>query len=201
MSHDHHLQLPKFIWPIRIVQLVLSVIVLGLSAANVDVASFDAHAFAVFTSLFSIIILTYYLVAVHAVPRAYHWMAIVALELIAVVFWLATWAALAGLYADLVGGSRRSRNYYNIDRRSPEKRSIYSDYQGVFQAAIAFSVIQFVLFCVTAVFIGLAGWRRHSSGRSARGATTTPAVDLENRPETATVTNHHAPVNPNYTGT
>ncbi|EGP84617.1 uncharacterized protein MYCGRDRAFT_95857 [Zymoseptoria tritici IPO323] len=49
MSHDHHLQLPKFIWPIRIVQLVLSVIVLGLSAANVDVASFDAHAFAVFT--------------------------------------------------------------------------------------------------------------------------------------------------------
>jgi hypothetical protein len=49
MANDHFLPLPSFVWILRIVQLVLSVIILGLAAANVDVAPFDAHGLAVFT--------------------------------------------------------------------------------------------------------------------------------------------------------
>nr|POF11566.1 hypothetical protein CFP56_44404 [Quercus suber] len=49
MSNDHFLGLPKFVWEIKIAQLVLSVIILALSAFNVAVVAFNAHALAVFT--------------------------------------------------------------------------------------------------------------------------------------------------------
>lgn len=86
---DHHvLETPKFVWVIKIVQLVLSVVVLALAGVNVSAIAYNAHALTIFTvsllatidipqtrdssnlsllqALFSIIIITYYLIAIHA---------------------------------------------------------------------------------------------------------------------------------------
>lgn len=49
MTNDHVLELPKFVWVLKIVQLVLSVLVLALAAVNVSAIAYNAHALSVFT--------------------------------------------------------------------------------------------------------------------------------------------------------
>jgi hypothetical protein len=49
MANNHVLELPKFVWVLKIVQLVLSVLVLALAIVNVSVAAWDAHSLSVFT--------------------------------------------------------------------------------------------------------------------------------------------------------
>ena len=47
MSSDHMLELPKSMYALRIVQLVLATILLGLSAFNVSLFAFGASGFTV----------------------------------------------------------------------------------------------------------------------------------------------------------
>lgn len=104
------------------------------------------------------LILTYYFVSLHFVQVAYNWIAVLVLESLAVVFWLASFADLADTYrtgADVVDGGDYldySYVYYYKNRRARrdpytgvlEKRDTtdFDTYVDVFRAAIAFSVIQ-----------------------------------------------------------
>ena len=49
MSTGHMLELPKAVFGIKIAQLVLAIILLGLSAFNVAIVAFNASGFTVFT--------------------------------------------------------------------------------------------------------------------------------------------------------
>lgn len=44
--------------------------------------------------------LGYYLVAVHALPFIYNWVAIIITEFLIIAFWAATFSSLAALYTD-----------------------------------------------------------------------------------------------------
>lgn len=71
-------------------------------------------------------------------------MALLILEVLALIFWLSSWAILAALYAT-------PSYYYDVDtyssywswnyKRSLEKRITYDEYNGTFISALAFSVI------------------------------------------------------------
>lgn len=87
---------------------------------------------------YSILILTYYFVAVHASPNLYNSIALLVLEVLALVFWLACFAALAALYAILV----YIGEYYVYD--SYRKRDLYMlsvAYTAVLIACLAISVV------------------------------------------------------------
>lgn len=49
MANEHVLETAKFVWALKIVQLVLSVVVLALAAVNVYVIAYNAHALTIFT--------------------------------------------------------------------------------------------------------------------------------------------------------
>lgn len=86
---------------------------------------------------YSILILIYYFVAVHASPKLYNWIALLVLEVLALVFWLACFAALGALYAILV----YIGEYYVYD--SYRKRDLYMlsvAYTAVLIACMAISI-------------------------------------------------------------
>ncbi|CZT24042.1 uncharacterized protein RCC_09759 [Ramularia collo-cygni] len=191
MANDHVLELPKFVWALKIVQLVFSVLVLALAAVNVSAIAYNAHALSIFTALFSILILVYYFVAIHGSIKLYNWIALLILECLALIFWLSTWAVLAALYATPTYYSYDS--YYYWYKRSLEKRITVSDYTGTFISALTFSVINFILYCITLTFISLAAHRHRKAGRPMKyGGTTASATtaDIEHQP---------APVSPETT--
>ena len=49
MTESHIVALPKSVWVLKIVQLVLSVLILALSAFCVYCVPYSAHAYAIFT--------------------------------------------------------------------------------------------------------------------------------------------------------
>lgn len=145
-QHPHMLHLPRFYTILKYIQLVIAVLVIGLSAFGVYMIAFNAHAYAIFTGLFTIGITIYFLVASKAAPKSYNWVALLVLEVFATIFWLAAWAALGALFAALayIGSVYSDYDYYYAVKRGLEARSAYSyglGYAGCLIAAIALSVI------------------------------------------------------------
>lgn len=145
--HAHMLHLPRFFTIIKYVQLIIAVLVLGLSAFSVYLLAFSAHAYAIFVSLYTVGITIYFLVANKSAPKSYNWIALLVLEVLAVIFWLAAWAVLAALFAILAYVGSTYDSYYGYGykiKRSLETRDAYSyglGYAGCLLAAIALAVI------------------------------------------------------------
>ncbi|KAI7229351.1 hypothetical protein KC343_g4712 [Hortaea werneckii] len=151
MHRDHMLEMPKAVWILHILQLIIAVLVTALSAFMVYVIPYDATIFSVFTGSYTILILIYYFVAVHASPKLYNWIALLVLEVLALVFWLACFAALGAHYAFLVFYA----NYYVYDSYY-RKRDLYmlgNAYTGILIACLAISIVNFILYCVTLGFM------------------------------------------------
>ncbi|KAI5787156.1 membrane-associating domain-containing protein [Geopyxis carbonaria] len=86
----------NLILPLRIIQTILSFIVLGLSAYCVDVTvRFDAAAFLVFTSVWTFLVLAYLLLTPMFYPDLHNRWAVVGLESITMIFWFAGFVAMA----------------------------------------------------------------------------------------------------------
>lgn len=142
--YPHMLHLPRVFTIIKYIQLTFCVLILGLSAFCVYLIPFNAHAYAIFTSLFSIGSIIYFLVASKATPKSYNWIALLVLEVLAVIFWLAVWAVLGALFALLAYVGSTYDGYYYV-KRGLETRDVYSyglGYAGCLIAAIALAVIQ-----------------------------------------------------------
>lgn len=188
--HAHMLHLPRWFDIIKYIQLVIAVLIIGLSAFCVAVLAFSAHAYAIFASLYSLAIIIYYLVASKATPKSYNWIALLVLEVVAVIFWLATWAVLGALFAALayIGSYYNSSYYYRV-KRSLEVRDAYSygyGYVGCSIAAMALAVIQLcvhyetrllnpeltrdhsLLYVLTLVYMSRAVHRHRKSGQPMR---------------------------------
>ncbi|GAB1743926.1 hypothetical protein NU219Hw_g972t1 [Hortaea werneckii] len=162
MQRDHMLQMPRAVWILHILQLIIAVLVTALSAFMVYVIPYNATIFSIFTGSYSILILIYYFVAVHASPKLYNCIALLALEVLALVFWLACFAALAALYAILV----YIGEYYVYD--SYRKRDLYMlsvAYTAVLIACLAISVVNFIFYCVTLGFTCTAIHRHRKAGQ------------------------------------
>ncbi|KAI7278816.1 hypothetical protein KC345_g5749 [Hortaea werneckii] len=163
MYRDHMLQMPMAVWVLHILQLIIAVLVTALSAFMVYVIPYDdATIFSVFTGSYSILILIYYFVAVHASPKLYNWIALLVLEVLALVFWLACFAALGAHYAFLVYYA----NYYVYDSYY-RKRDLYTlgvAYTSILIACLAISIVNFVLYCVTLGFMCTAIHRHRKAG-------------------------------------
>ncbi|KAI7171511.1 hypothetical protein KC316_g11307 [Hortaea werneckii] len=179
MYRHHMLQVPRAVWILHILQLIIAVLATALSAFMVYVIPYDATIFSIFTvraslsheanyktdkarqGSYSILILIYYFVAVHASPKLYNWIALLVLEVLALVFWLACFAALGALYAILV----YIGDYYVYD--SYRKRDLYMlsvAYTAVLITCLAMSIVNFIIYCVTLGFTCKAIHRHRKAG-------------------------------------
>ncbi|KNG48899.1 membrane protein [Stemphylium lycopersici] len=100
---------PAIVMGLRGVQVVFSIIVLGLTAYLVDAtvswspASVD---FMLFTSIWTILAVAYLFLAPTRFPAAAHKFAIAGVEFLTMLFWFASFVAVAAYWGDLwwVGG-------------------------------------------------------------------------------------------------
>ncbi|KAF2725274.1 hypothetical protein K431DRAFT_290952 [Polychaeton citri CBS 116435] len=171
MSTDHMITLPKWIWIVKIVQAVLAVIVLALSAYGVHYIPYSGYCYSIFTpltigqTLYTGIILTYYFVTLHAWNAGYNWIAMLILEIFAVIFWLSTWASLAVVYVAASADSTYSYSYYDYYYKLRKRDSTsWSAYLGVAIGAAVISAIQWVLFIVTLVILSIHIHRHRKAG-------------------------------------
>jgi hypothetical protein len=158
---------------LRIIQVILGIIILGLSAYPVSLTSgygygayiFEPGAIGIFTGIATLIFVVYWFVS-NSVSnqKLYNYWAIFAVECFVWVFWLTTFA----LYASFVGQSLSTMGNYNTSysggntycysgycvtgKRGLSKRYVQTDpVAGTIYAALAFSVINFILFSVTLI--------------------------------------------------
>ncbi|CAJ2507081.1 Uu.00g082670.m01.CDS01 [Anthostomella pinea] len=90
---------PKWFIALRVLQIVIAVVVVGLAGWWIHGLYYDALGFAIFCGLFTWIIALYAILTEHtpACRRAYNTWAILALDGVMVVFWLAALGAVAHL--------------------------------------------------------------------------------------------------------
>ena len=103
---------PAIVLGLRGVQVVLSIVVLGLTAYLVDAFSTPygnwsprSINFMLFTSVWTLLAVAYLVLAPTRFPKAAHKYAIGAVEFLTMLFWFAAWVAVAALWgAGWAGG-------------------------------------------------------------------------------------------------
>ncbi|TVY46843.1 hypothetical protein LOCC1_G003715 [Lachnellula occidentalis] len=155
-----------FILPIRIAQGVLTIIILGLTAYVVSSWSTNYSYyysyspsqanFLLFTSIWTIPILAYLILAPARLPAAAHKYGILAAEAVTMIFWFAGFVALAALLGDL--GCAR---YWSVCRAA--------------EAAVVFGAFEWLLFGATAIWAVQHVWRSRMTGNMAHD----PAVEVQ----------------------
>ncbi|KAF2249324.1 hypothetical protein BU26DRAFT_564978 [Trematosphaeria pertusa] len=142
--------------PLRAVQAVFSIIVLGLTAYIVDATtgpwyswSPDSVNFMLFTSVWTLLAVAYLVLAPARFPAAAHKYAIAGVEAVTMIFWFAAWVAVAALWGDIGCGSR-------------------SGVCGAGTAAIVFGAFIWLAFVATTIIAAL------HVHRTARNDTTAP---------------------------
>jgi hypothetical protein len=116
--HVHIVQMPKGFVVLRILQISLSIIILGLSAFLISQTSgavFSAEAFSTFVAVATLIITTYNIVAESAAHGAYNMWAVLVSNIISFLLWLASTASLGVLRNTFVVSVTITRCTYGID--------------------------------------------------------------------------------------
>jgi hypothetical protein len=86
--------------PLRAVQAVLTIIILGLTAYDVSIWSPSETNFLLFCSIWTILALAYLIIAPGRYPTAAHKFGILAAEVLTMIFWFAGFIAEAVLLTD-----------------------------------------------------------------------------------------------------
>jgi len=131
-----------FILPLRIVQAVLAIIVLGLTAYVVDVTWGGWHSvnFMLFTSIWTLLTVAFLILTPARFPALAHKYIILAAEALCMIFWFAAWVAVAALWGDLRCGSNGGAC-------------------GAGTAAIVFGALEWLTFVATTVMAALHVYR------------------------------------------
>ncbi|KAF2010187.1 hypothetical protein BU24DRAFT_428206 [Aaosphaeria arxii CBS 175.79] len=101
-----------YILPLRAVQAVFSIIVLGLAAYVVDAytspwGSWSPHSvnFMLFTAVWTLLAVAFLVITPSRFPQFAHKYVIAGLEALTMIFWFAAWVAVAALWGDIHCGS------------------------------------------------------------------------------------------------
>ncbi|KAH7309242.1 membrane-associating domain-containing protein [Rhexocercosporidium sp. MPI-PUGE-AT-0058] len=134
------------ILPIRVVQAVFAIIVLGTLAYAAD-TFWDSPSevnFLIFASVWTLLALAYLILAPAKFPQFAHKFAILGVEAVTMIFWFAGFIALADLLGDAECGSKDGR------RSRTCRSSIAGD---------VFAAFEWVLFAITTGVAALHVWK------------------------------------------
>ncbi|OAQ97091.1 hypothetical protein LLEC1_07436 [Akanthomyces lecanii] len=176
---------PMWVFGVRIAQVVLSIVVLGMAAAWSDYALFDAPSLAIAAAVFTWVIVAYILLTekLHAANLLYSIYAVIVLDAFMIIIWLSTWALNAARRAALGdvgrGGGRGSTVCYNgicydYKKRSIERRAMsWSTLSGLLAGVAALGAVVWVLFIVTFVWTVMQFLHGRKDGRFTLGSSST----------------------------
>ncbi|RDW92541.1 hypothetical protein BP5796_01935 [Coleophoma crateriformis] len=186
-TKPHMLATPVFLWGFRLAQLVLALVVLGLSAYGITFLAFDGDSLMLFTALATMIVVTYVGVATLFAPVIYNYWAILGLDVFAIIFWLISFPLLASEIASYSGTTYDYCYYYcyRKDKRYvPAKRAVTTveTYRNAMIADAAIGGIEFVLFVVTLVVTSIHLHRHRKAGGHCVPASGAPATFEESKP-------------------
>ncbi|KAH7086015.1 hypothetical protein BKA63DRAFT_549020 [Paraphoma chrysanthemicola] len=154
---------PRGFIALRIVQLVLGVIILGLCSFGVAGYAFSGDILMLFTALATIITGIYLLVAEYSSRSLYNYWAILGLDIFLVIFWLCSFALLASqvsYISYLFGTSYYSYSYYDKYSFSGATISWFS----CLATAAGLGGVQFALFITSLTIHGIVLHRHRMAG-------------------------------------
>ncbi|KAI0532766.1 hypothetical protein GGR58DRAFT_507098 [Xylaria digitata] len=166
-GREHIPLYPKGFVAVRILQLVLGIICLGLSGFVTGNAPFSGAALTLFISIVTLLSSIYVLIAHFGPPAAYNYWAILGLDIFLVLFWLIAFALLASQAAIIlaVGGG------------------IYIDFTiigSTAAAAAGLGAVNWVAYLVSLILHSIALHRHRKAGLHAMpGKSPDPAASLE----------------------
>lgn len=141
-----------FMLPIRIVQALFAVIVLGVLAyASSNWAWWWSPSqinFLIFAAVWSLLALAYLTIAPARYPTAAHKFGILAAEVVTMIFWFSGFIALAVLLTDVGCSARNAGSHWG-----PCRAAIAGD---------VFAAFEWILFCATTLMASLHCWRTRS---------------------------------------
>ncbi|KAM3562150.1 hypothetical protein MY1884_001964 [Beauveria asiatica] len=176
---------PLWVFAIRIAQVVLSIVVLGMAAAWTDYSLFDAPSLAIAAAVFTWVVVAYILVTekVPAANALYTIYAVIALDAFMCIIWLSAWALNAARRAELgnIGGGRGGRGRfcyngicYDYKKRSIERRAMtWQTLGGLLAGVAALGAVVWVLFIVTLVWTIMNFFKGRKDGRYTLGSSST----------------------------
>ncbi|KAI9667212.1 MAG: hypothetical protein M1821_000025 [Bathelium mastoideum] len=151
-ARSHIPDQPKWFLVFRIIQLILTVIVLALSAYGLATSDlqWDALCLAIFTASVGLPVLIWELVAMTGAPRAYNYWAVLAFEIFLVIFWLVSFASVAALTGAIADATTYTTTF-DYMKKMLMKRDFY------FYSDIYVSYTYFILLAVNAA-LGAVNW-------------------------------------------
>ncbi|RYP23822.1 hypothetical protein DL765_000899 [Monosporascus sp. GIB2] len=140
---------PRGFVALRIVQLIIGLVCLGLCGFGVAVLAFSGDSLMLFTAIATLIASIYCLVAHFGPPTAYNYWAILGLDIFLLVFWLASFALLAAQVAPLL-------SYYSYYSSTYSEYGYYTTYDaavltyaGILAGAAGLGGLEFILYIVS----------------------------------------------------
>ncbi|KAG5938816.1 hypothetical protein E4U59_003569 [Claviceps monticola] len=181
-SSSHVLHTPIWVTVVRALQLLLSLAILGLAGRLMQDLYLDEFGLAVATSVLTWIIVLYFLLTekISSWHKAYHVVAVLALESFLVVLWLATFAAAAARRASFKVQASTSYCYYYgsylssltcFRKRAFERRAVlFKSGQDMFSSIAGLGALVWLLFIVTFVYTLVMFLRGRKEGRFPMGS-------------------------------
>ncbi|KAI1752669.1 hypothetical protein F4782DRAFT_530156 [Xylaria castorea] len=145
---------PKGFVAVRIIQLVLGIICLGLTAFTVSVAPLVGAILMLFTAIVTLISSIYILVVHFQSPTAYNYWAILGLDIFHVIFWLISFALLAAQAALLLDFGSYYYGYYDG----------YTILGSIVAAAAGLGAVNWVVYLVALILHSIALHRHRRAG-------------------------------------
>ncbi|KAI1267469.1 hypothetical protein F5Y18DRAFT_424565 [Xylariaceae sp. FL1019] len=164
---------PKAYMVLRIIQFVLGIIVLGLTAYCVAVFPVTGAALGIFTAIVTLISSIYILVAHFKSPRAYNYWAVLGLDIFLVLFWLISFAVLASQAAAVLSVAE----YYDGDYYYDDYATISYTFGGIAAAAAGIGAILWVFYIATLVLHSIGLHRHRKAGLHAMPGNAATSVE------------------------
>ncbi|KAI1822922.1 hypothetical protein F4861DRAFT_358689 [Xylaria intraflava] len=159
-GREHIPLYPKGFVVARIIQLLIGVACLGLSAYAVAIVAISGADLTLFTAIVTLISSIYLLVAHFGNPAAYNYWAILGLDIFLVIFWLISFALLASQAASLL--SIASYDYFD------PYYSFANDALGIYgvicAAAAGLGAVLWLIYLITLIIHSIALHRHRRAG-------------------------------------
>ncbi|KAI1454861.1 hypothetical protein F4805DRAFT_301625 [Annulohypoxylon moriforme] len=158
---------PKGFVAVRIIQLILSIVCLGLCAFGIAYLVFAGDALMLFTAIATIITSIYCLVADFGPPKAFNYWAILGLDIFLVIFWLISFALLAAQVAAGFAYYHEYSDYYDDYYDLSSYDTAFKTYGGCLAAAAGLGGVEFLLYIISLSIHGVMLHRHRKAGLKA----------------------------------
>ncbi|KAH7393186.1 hypothetical protein BKA64DRAFT_755232 [Cadophora sp. MPI-SDFR-AT-0126] len=157
LERSHVPKLPAFTFYLRYAQLLVAMAVLGLSAYVVTCFAYSGASLSLFTAITTIIITIYYIVTITLRPVFFNYCAVIGLDILALIFWLISFALLASeaaswsIMTHFGDNCAFSTTAYCYKKRAlvQNRSTDYRTYRNAMAASAGLGGLEFVLFVVT----------------------------------------------------